>query len=293
VPGTTRVRHGHRLPARRPIAVELALMARLAVIGNISIDHRVYIDGRRGAALGGAALHIALAATRAGLAARPVSLIGTDLAGLNAHPQLARLDLTGVATTTGASASFTLTYDADGNVTRTDADYGAATGLTSHALRHLANQHDDAYHVCCRHPLEVARVLHALPSRRFSLDFTLPSAPMNIAAATPYLPQAGAVFVNSAEYEVLAGLFPVASLAVIVVSDGPRPTRLLRRGRLVTTTTPPTTAAVELAGAGDTLTGTFLASRAAGLDEASALREAVAAASSHTTGPALTLPGAD
>jgi sugar/nucleoside kinase (ribokinase family) len=268
-------------------------MAPLAVIGNISIDRRIYVGVTRGAALGGAALHITLAATRAGLAARPVSIVGTDLAVLCARPPLAGPDLTGVATMAGASAAFTLAYDSGGNLSGMDADYGVAINLTSHALRHIADQDNGAYHVCCRYPLDTARVLHTLKSRPFSLDFTLPSAPVHVAAAAPYLPHATAVFVNAAEYDVLAGLVPVASLAMLLVSDGARPACLFRHGRLVATATPPTAAPVELTGAGDTLTGTFLAGRAAGLDEASALLAAVTAASSYVGSPPLPVPDAD
>lgn len=265
-------------------------MARLAVIGNISIDHRVYPDGVRDPALGGAALYIALAATHAGLAARPVSVIGTDLQGLARHPQLTRLDLTGVAMASGTSATFTLTYDGQGDLTSTDAEYGAATHLTNHVLRHLWDQHDDVYHVCCRRPLDVSRILHAVGPRPFSVDFTLPSAQPLIAATMPYLPRAQAVFVNSAEYRVLAKQLPVEALASVVITDGPRVVQLFRRGRLVEAIAPPTTTPIEFAGAGDTLVGTFLALREAGHDEANALQAAVTAASVHTTRPALHLP---
>ena len=265
-------------------------MARLAVIGNISIDHRVRPDGIRDTALGGAALHIALAATRAGLDARPVSVIGTDLRGLQRH--LPGLDLTAVAMMSGASATFTLAYDGTGDLTSTEAEYGSAVHLTGHALRHLSGQHDDTYHVCCRSPLDVARVIHEVGPRPFSVDFTLPSAPQLIAAVKPYLPRARAVFVNSAEYSALAQQVPVESLATLVVSDGANPARLFRNGRLFATAVPPATSPTQFAGAGDTLVGTYLAAHAAGRDETSALRTAVVAASAHTIHPALRPPTA-
>ena len=53
-------------------------MELLSVIGNISRDLIVY-PGTRTEMLGGAALHIALAASRAGLRAAPVAVLGTDL----------------------------------------------------------------------------------------------------------------------------------------------------------------------------------------------------------------------
>jgi sugar/nucleoside kinase (ribokinase family) len=50
----------------------------LGVVGNISIDcsNRVGTSGTT--SIGGAALYVALSATRAGFASRPLSLIGTD-----------------------------------------------------------------------------------------------------------------------------------------------------------------------------------------------------------------------
>jgi sugar/nucleoside kinase (ribokinase family) len=101
------------------------------------------------------------------------------------------------------------------------------------------------------------------------------------------------VFINSAEYRVLAGQLPTELLATVVVTDGPRPVRLFRDGRQIEAITPPATAAVEVTGAGDTLVGSFLAFRATGQDETSALQAAVAAASSHTVRQAMRLPGAE
>ena len=75
-----------------------------------------------------------------------------------------------------------------------------------------------------------------------------------------------------------------------MISDGPRPVRLYRHGTLAATLTPPTTSrVVAYAGAGDTLTGTFLAARALGLPDQQALTEATAAASAHIATPAPTL----
>jgi|GEM_PF-3579407 len=268
-------------------------MTRLAVIGNISIDIRNYADGKRRAATGGAALHIALAASRAGLTARPVSVIGTELMRLGSHPQLATLDLSGVTALPGPSATFTLSYDHQGELVELSAGYGVSALLTDHALRHLSNQQDDAYHICCRRPLDIARVLPAIASRPFSLDFVVSSASLLVGAALPYLPRASAVFVNLAEYRILASQIPVEDLATVVVSDGPRAVRLFHHGMQVEMTMPPATTPAELAGAGDTLTGSFLALRAIGMNDPSALRKAVEAASTHTTRPAIPLPATE
>ena len=85
-------------------------MSELAVLGNISRDLAIYPDGRQFELIGGAALHVAQAASRAGLAAAPVSVIGADLGWIRGDPRLARLDLTSVKVVPGPSCAFTLTY---------------------------------------------------------------------------------------------------------------------------------------------------------------------------------------
>ena len=79
-------------------------MTVLSVIGNISRDLAIYPGDRRYELLGGAALHVARAASQAGLACAPVSVIGRDLAWIRADPRLARLDLTHVKVALGRRA---------------------------------------------------------------------------------------------------------------------------------------------------------------------------------------------
>lgn len=264
-------------------------MAELAVIGNVALDRVVRPDGSRSARLGGAALHIALSAADAGLFAATASVIGTDLAGLRCDPRLAVIDLSAIVTLNEASASFTLTYDERGELTRVDADYAAARHLTRYALTRIQSGADDAFHVCCRRPLDIPPVLDALVRRHaaFSVDVFLPSAAESIEAALPALPHAQSVFVNAAEYELLAARIPPETLPAILISDGPRPARLLRHGRVVASATPPVITPVDVTGAGDTLTGAFLAAKAAGAPDLVAVRRAVAAASRHVARPAI------
>jgi hypothetical protein len=65
----------------------------LGVIGNISRDRVIYPDGRNVELLGGAAVHVALAATRAGLPSAPVAIIGSDLGWICDDVRLAATDL--------------------------------------------------------------------------------------------------------------------------------------------------------------------------------------------------------
>lgn len=265
--------------------------ARLAVIGNISVDHISY-PGHRLSSVGGAALHIALAATAAGLRTAPVAVIGNDLRWLPTDPTLAGLDWSGMGIAHGRSAAFTLTYDTVGDLASLRADHGAATGLTRHALGRIAAGHDDAFHVCCRTPLNIGRILDALTGRNavFSADFILSSITAALPAAARHLPRAQVVFVNATEYETLASAVPVEDLAAVVVSDGPRTARLFRHSKLTASADPPpVVAATRLTGAGDTLAGTFLAAVAAGRPDHDALRLAVTAASSHISSLAISV----
>ena len=105
-------------------------MELLGVVGNISRDLATY-PGTRAEMLGGAALHVALAAARAGLPAAPVSVAGTDLGWIAGDPRLAGLDLRHVKVVPGESCAFTLTYDGTGRLTGTESSFGVAAGLTA------------------------------------------------------------------------------------------------------------------------------------------------------------------
>jgi sugar/nucleoside kinase (ribokinase family) len=123
----------------------------------------------------------------------------------------------------------------------------------------------------------------------FSLDFFLPSAAESITAAANALPMAHVVFVNAAEYDLLTDAVATRDLREVLVTDGSRPAQLIRSGRCVARVTPPQVATVDMTGCGDTMAGTFLAARIAGLDDAVALEWAVHAASRHAALPAIRL----
>jgi sugar/nucleoside kinase (ribokinase family) len=264
---------------------------KLGVIGNISRDHVTYPTGRGAWLLGGAALHLSLAATRAGLAAAPTSVIGTDLGWVTSDPRLGALDMSGVKVVSGSSCAFGLTYDHDGAVTGTNASFGVSQSLTGHALSLLGSR--QAWHVCCRRPLDAQAVLGHLTSAGtpFSADFHLASAADLMRAARTALTQATAVFVNAAEFAVLSRAVDARDLPLVVVSDGPRPAVSVRRGRVTATAMPPVTVVAEVTGAGDTLAGTFLAAVAAGMNDQDALQAGVSAAAEAVASTRLDIPG--
>ncbi|GGS25971.1 hypothetical protein Snoj_04530 [Streptomyces nojiriensis] len=278
-------------------------MDRLAVIGNISRDHTRYPDRRGGDLLGGAALHVAFAAARAGATAAPVAVIGEDLAHIPAQGRLADLDWSALRIAAGASAAFTIDYDQDGHLVAVAADYGVSEDLSGHALAHIARHPRDRYHVCCRRPLDVPAVLQVLTrcGARFSIDFFLPSAAHLIQAAAPWLAHADLVFANAAEHRLLEQVMQSTAadgvtrgtsagqvtgvLRSVVVTDGPRPVRWLHHGRPLAACAPPYARPVEVTGAGDTLAGHLLARMLHGDSPAAALRSAVLAATRHTAVP--------
>ncbi|MBE1584569.1 PfkB family carbohydrate kinase [Nonomuraea angiospora] len=259
------------------------------MIGNISIDTTRYPDGRTYALIGGAALHVALAAARAGTPARPVAVIGADLTRLHARPWPKKLDLSHVTTAAGASCRFDITYSTDGQVVGLTAAYGCATALTAHVLDVLDGSACDHWHICCRRPLDVRPVLEQLvmAGHPFSLDFHLASAAEQIHAATNALPHAVAVFVNAAEYRILDDLVAVNELATVVVSDGSGAVVLLRHGRAIDTELPQGGPVTEVTGAGDTLAGAYLADILQGSTEQEALASAVTAATHQARDPGL------
>ena len=117
----------------------------------------------------------------------------------------------------------------------------------------------DRYHVCCRRPLDVTLILNRLVSKslKFSVDFYLASADDLIPAATTVLPNASIVFINSAEFHVLADKIDPARLPAIVDFRRPPHCHPPRYGQVVTAVHPPDAIVAEVTGAGDTLAGTF------------------------------------
>ncbi|QMU74746.1 carbohydrate kinase family protein [Streptacidiphilus sp. PB12-B1b] len=267
-------------------------MERLDVIGNISLDVTHYPDHRGGSRLGGAAVLLAVAVVSAGGRAAPVCVLGDDLAHLPLAPEFEGVDWSASVQGDGASTTFDLQYDLEGDLVAVRSNYGVADGLTAHALRHIGRHPRDTYHVCCRRPLDVEAILRQLVQRRcaFSVDFFLPSAEAMIRAAAAWLPMAKTLFVNAAEYRLLEQVVDTSTLREVIVTDGPRAAVVRHLGQQSASAVPPPHPPREVAGAGDTLAGTFLALRAQGATTALALAEATAAASRHVAAPPLPIP---
>jgi len=265
---------------------------RLDVIGNISLDVTHYPDHRGGSRLGGAAVLLAVAVVSAGGRAAPVCVLGDDLAHLPLAPEFEGVDWSASVQGDGASTTFDLQYDLEGDLVAVRSDYGVADGLTAHALRHIGRHPRGTYHVCCRRPLDAEAILRQLVQNRcaFSVDFFLPSAEAMIRAAAAWLPMAKTLFVNAAEYRLLEQVVDTSTLREVIVTDGPRAAVVRHLGQQAASAVPPPHPPREVAGAGDTLAGTFLALRAQGATTALALAEATAAASRHVAASPLPIP---
>ena len=263
----------------------------LGVIGNVSRDRASYPDGRRYTFIGGAALHVALAAHRAGMKASPIAVIGEDLVSPLMNRKVGGLDLSYIKVAMRPSCTFRLEYGQGDQLTSAECDFGAAEENTAHALSVLGRH--DGYHICCRRPLKARLILEQLVrlGACFSADFYLTSAASLIPAVVDFLPYAKTVFINAAEFEVLRTACDPCELPSIVVSSGPHIAYLLRHGCITATAKPPEAAVSEVTGAGDTLAGTFLAVAAAGLSDAEALDAAVHAAARAVSSPGITISG--
>jgi sugar/nucleoside kinase (ribokinase family) len=264
----------------------------LLVIGNVSRDETSYSGGQGEAAAGGAALLVSLGSTRAGLRAGPLCLLGDETARLPSTTVLKALDWSAARVVAGPATTFRLVYDQAGNLTRADADYGVADELTAHALDVIGRHSHVRYHVCCRRPLDVERVLAELVALRldFTLDFYLPSAELMMRSALPWLAAASNIFVNSAELRLLHDLVEPPRLREVVVTDGPREAHVLRDGQPVASVLPPPVHVRDVTGAGDIFTGTYLAHRARGATPTRCLTLATTAASRHIATPPIPIP---
>ncbi|MGH3815167.1 MAG: PfkB family carbohydrate kinase [Pseudonocardiaceae bacterium] len=76
---------------------------------------------------------------------------------------------------------------------------------------------------------------------------------------------------SSTSSAAVADAIPVRALRGVLVTDGPHSAQLVRWGRCIAQAIPPQVTTVDVTGAGDTVAGTFLAARAAGLNDTAAL----------------------
>ncbi|MFD0391819.1 hypothetical protein ACFQ3Z_00225 [Streptomyces nogalater] len=215
-------------------------MQRTIVIGNISLDH-IHRPGHLPVhQLGGAALHLATAAARAGLPVAPAAAVGSDLARLPDDPRLPPLDWTLLHHAPQPSAAFTIHYDEAGTVTAVDTTYGASEHLTAHALHLIDRYPQAAFHVSCRHPRHPCRTA-GTGGTRLHLQPGLPppqrpaTHPRRHALAPPrhhHLRQRRRTRPPHPRRRP-------QPCPEVVISDGPRPARIVCNGRALPPVTPP------------------------------------------------------
>lgn len=194
------------------------------------------------------------------------------------------LDLGGVAVLPGPSARFRIDELSGGRRT-----FLSALGVAAHARTDLfpvAYRRASWVHLGTMPPIQQLAWLDFLRRRALnatiSVDMFEHFVTTEAAASREACDQADLVFLNKAEYRGLyqAGTYPKASL---VLKNGPRGASLVRDGMKQHHAHAPWVRAVDTTGAGEILAGVFLALRAQGVTEASALRYAVTAASRSVT----------
>lgn len=231
----------------------------LTIIGNISRDSVWYGTMKRGSFFGGAGLNVACAVARYGLRPKIISVIGHhDAAWL--HSLDRAIDTTDVHVVTGETCQFAIHYTEDGSFCRLSSHFGVAASIDAYLQDlHLAPGH---YHLCCRHPLHPASILADLARRNvpFSLDFIVSSAADQMAQCQTWIGEASCVFVNVQELTILKQIHQIEKVKKLVVTAGSDPIIVLQHGKEVARKSCPHSPIYEVTGAGDVVTGTFLAS---------------------------------
>lgn len=230
----------------------------IAIIGNISRDSVWYGTMKRGAFFGGAGLNVACAVARYGLRPKLISVIGhQDAAWL--HSLDHAIDTTDVQVVAGETCQFEIHYTEDGSFCRLSSRFGVAASFDAY-LQNLPLV-PGYYHVCCRHPLHPAPILADLARRNmpFSLDFIVSSATDQMAQCQAWIGEAFCVFVNLQELTLLKQIYPIEDIKKLVVTAGCDPIIVFQHGKEVARKNCPPSPAHEVTGAGDVVTGTFLA----------------------------------
>jgi sugar/nucleoside kinase (ribokinase family) len=194
------------------------------------------------------------------------------------------LDLDGVAVLPGASAMFRIDESRDGR-----RSFQSVLGVAACPRPELFPEsylHASRVHLGTMPPRQQLAWLDFLRRKAvhaaISVDMFEHFVARETAASREACDQADLVFLNRVEYEGLyrAGPYPKAAL---VLKHGPGGADLVRDGVKQHHAHAPWVRAVDTVGAGEILAGVFLALRAQGVAEATALRYAVAAASRSVT----------
>jgi sugar/nucleoside kinase (ribokinase family) len=254
----------------------------VVIIGNLSYDSVVYPKSSW-CFWGGGGLNVALAAGIVGVTTRLISAAGRDARSM--LDSVGRyIDVHGVSIVNEDTCRFLIEYDENGEVVKTDANYGAANKLDLVISNHHFQR--GHHHVCCRKPLTPQHVLERLAALDlpFSLDFVSTSAAENIRLVSRWMSLAKFVFVNRREFEILLGIRTIDDLQELIVTAGSNPVCVYKFGREVDRWDCPKKGFVEVTGAGDVFVGAYLGTRLVGGDTASSVKRAIVQAQCSING---------
>lgn len=256
-------------------------MFEIAIIGNISCD-LIVIQGRHvRTMIGGGALNVGIGCRLAGIEPYLISVIGSDIEESQLALIRSHLNCAGVLQNTGPSCTFRLTYEDLNDPPQILCDIGASRDLTRHACEALADVRH--VHVCCRWPLESAKVLGVWHERNvtsMSVDFIHSSIRNQFAQAVPFLKDLQYVFVNDTEMRHIREVTNNRSLSPLIIVTSGNEGAMAIQNNQVKHIEPvvPVEQPLDTSGAGDVYAGAFLGCMLRGMDLKSSMCEATALA---------------
>jgi ribokinase len=235
---------------------------------------------------GGVAANSAVACARQGVATTLLAVVGDDVLGAYATEFLAAkgVDVTGVTTTPGMTAVSVCTLADDGEkrlvYTSSVSQYPPPERLRDADLDGV-----DWIHTSCLHPGAAAVLAERAraASIRMSIDLEPAALAHGTEALAPALHGAEVVFLNEQATESIGDLRTFAArhrLKSVVRTRGLRGAALTTGSGRIAVAPPPAERIVDTTGAGDCLAGVYIARSLSGADPLSALRAAVASATS-------------
>ncbi|MEJ5292660.1 MAG: carbohydrate kinase family protein [Candidatus Methanosuratincola sp.] len=244
-------------------------LAELVFVGHTSIDRVRNPNGER-TQPGGAALYAAYGARTLCRDVCLVTAVGSDY---NFWDAISEFPGKFIARRKGGSTRFDITYDSDWNAYYRSSDPGPASAITTHTLLKAVRNGADFVHVAPMNPPKVERMVSALRESGLDVRISVNScinymdSSLNRKAIMRAASMADIFILNERELHALTGKEVVAEAIktikskTLVLTLGEIGTMIRSEGTrdLIPALAAITRKAVDVTGAGDTWSGSFLA----------------------------------
>lgn len=251
----------------------------LVVYGHVGFDVST-IAGKVTRTVGGGAYYAAMAAAAQGAKVSLVSILGADFP--ETALRLRWLDTSAISRGTGPSAVFTQTYGEGNEVSAFDGKLNVCAGLTPELIP-LGAAEPGAILLTAAPPAQQSQALEWLQAQGYhgliAIDTTLAYVNEFDTLLRRNRPRIGVLFVNAAEYEVLAQHSLPCTRTI--VKRGSQGATLFEDGVWLHVPAPIAEQVRTVTGAGDVLAGVFLAAYLNGKPSTEALACAVSFATSY------------